>query len=709
MEREIDQFINQEPHIDYLARDFTAFRQLLLDHLSVLVPNWTEDSAADLGHVLIETLAYAADYLSYYQDAVATEAYLDSARLRRSVRRHARLLDYFLHEGCNARVWVQVAVTSDTHLARGVHLLTDIPGAQPVVTPTAYSELLAQAPLVFATLHDADLFAAHNEIVVYAPQPREKPQLPAGATSAWLRDEQVAGSINQGDATGQPTRKLANLHVGDVLIFDEVLDPQTGKERRDPKRRHAVRLTNVSPNVRPDNERKEKPMPPLVKIEWAEADALPFSLNIAPYGKLPVTVARGNIVLADHGRRIAGEMLPPVVADVRYRPALRLLGLTHRVAYIHENALQMAATDTLQQDPRQAMPDIRLLQQDSAVQLPTSSAALLAAAVDVASLAQKPQASIRREWNLRRDLLSSDRFARDYLIEMEENEQAFLRFGFGDMGKLPEPGNEFIADYRVGNGTRGNIGPDTLHHVVLGSDNTEQTAGKKIARVWNPLMAQAGADPEPIDEVRLRAPYAFRLQHEQCITAEDYAAMAARYPGVREAVARVHALGLWRIAIIYIRRETFEPLSAEFRARLRDFMERYRQAGFEIDFRDPNLVPLRVEIKVYLKAGQRALIVQTALDKLLSSVTNADGSLGFFHPANFAFGQPVYRSKLVTAVMQTPGVDYVEVVQFGRMDGAANVAEIPINPLEVAELQNDPANLNRGTLKREVIEAYEQA
>ena len=41
--------------------------------------------------VLIELLAYAGDQLSYQQDAVANEAYLDSARQRVSVRRHARL------------------------------------------------------------------------------------------------------------------------------------------------------------------------------------------------------------------------------------------------------------------------------------------------------------------------------------------------------------------------------------------------------------------------------------------------------------------------------------------------------------------------------------------------------------------------------------------------------------------------------------------
>ena len=48
---------------------------------------------------LVELLAYAGDQLSYYQDAVATEAYLGTARRRVSVRRHARLVDYPMHDG----------------------------------------------------------------------------------------------------------------------------------------------------------------------------------------------------------------------------------------------------------------------------------------------------------------------------------------------------------------------------------------------------------------------------------------------------------------------------------------------------------------------------------------------------------------------------------------------------------------------------------
>ena len=75
-----------EPEINYLAKDYASFRHLMLDRLAVLMPDWTERHAADLGTALIELLAYTGDYLSYYQDAVATEAYLDTARQRISVR-----------------------------------------------------------------------------------------------------------------------------------------------------------------------------------------------------------------------------------------------------------------------------------------------------------------------------------------------------------------------------------------------------------------------------------------------------------------------------------------------------------------------------------------------------------------------------------------------------------------------------------------------
>ena len=101
------------PDIDYLARDYQRLRRLIFDRLALLVPDWRERHVPDVGMTLVELLAYVGDRLSYYQDAVATEAYLDTARKRISVRRHARLVDYHLHEGCNARAWVCLSVAEE--------------------------------------------------------------------------------------------------------------------------------------------------------------------------------------------------------------------------------------------------------------------------------------------------------------------------------------------------------------------------------------------------------------------------------------------------------------------------------------------------------------------------------------------------------------------------------------------------------------------
>ena len=99
--------VTAEPDINYVAKDYPGFVQVMLDRMAVLAPGWTERHAADLGVALVEVLAYVADHLSYRQDAVATEAYLGTARSRISLRRHARLVDYRVDEGENARVWIQ--------------------------------------------------------------------------------------------------------------------------------------------------------------------------------------------------------------------------------------------------------------------------------------------------------------------------------------------------------------------------------------------------------------------------------------------------------------------------------------------------------------------------------------------------------------------------------------------------------------------------
>lgn len=332
----------QEPQIDYLAKDYASFRQVILDRLSLIMPDWKERHVPDVGIALVELLAYAGDTLSQYQDAVATEAYLDTARQRISVRRHATLVDYRLHDGCNARAWVCIQTDTDSELGDVYFIVAiDKKLASSIGTMLDSDDLRNVAFSdyeVFEPVGDQSgrrLYVAHNRLTFYTWGEREC-CLPSGATSATLLDEWIEDPTPEPEPEPDPYGKhkeycpppkpgpeqrdrRLKLQAGDVLIFEEVLGPITGiPADADPSHRHVVRLTRVEPVVDALYDT------PLLEIEWAEEDALPFPLCISTIGRAPecryltdISVARGNVLLTDHGRRVEPEPLqvPPIAEE----------------------------------------------------------------------------------------------------------------------------------------------------------------------------------------------------------------------------------------------------------------------------------------------------------------------------------------------------------------------------------------------------------
>jgi predicted phage baseplate assembly protein len=321
------------PEIDYLAKDYESFRQAMFDRLSLTMPAWTERHVPDLGVALVELLAYEGDRLSYRQDAVATEAYLDTARRRVSVRRHARLVDYAMHDGCTARAWVCVDTDEDLTLPAGdFRFATLAPGALPGLgVAILESDLERQRNLppyqVFEPVHaeDVALYQTHNTIHLWTWGDSEC-CLPVGTTSAALIDsapvtEGPSGTTDTAGPGADLRQRILHLRPGDVLVFEETIGAKThAAADADRTHRQAVRLISVTRDV--DRLYDQ----PILRVAWGREDALTFPFCVTSKGgaqceEHEVGVARGNVVLVGHGGAIDWCGQPPQMIDVPVAPA----------------------------------------------------------------------------------------------------------------------------------------------------------------------------------------------------------------------------------------------------------------------------------------------------------------------------------------------------------------------------------------------------
>ncbi len=691
-----------EPVIDYLAKDYPSFRRLILDRITQLVPDWQGRSAADLGITLAELIAYVGDQLSYQQDAIGTEAYLETARLRTSLRRHALLVDYHMHDGCNSRVWLHVpAGAGNVALpATGIRFYTRTPGVPARIVPGSRDdrEALRARPQVFEPLHAATLHEAHNEIRFYTWGDHQC-CLPKGATRATL-----AGH-------------LAALEPGDVLLFEEIVGPSTGEPGdADPSHRHVVRLTSVEKFAPPGDPAGDRVDPltgdPITEIAWAPEDALPFPLCISSiadeaHGEEPlepVSVARGNMVLADHGHTLPdGEDLgvvpparlafppdrdtsrcgggEPILIPPRFSPHLTERPITFAGTVMKTTIDQdgVRHTDRVAFDPD--LPAAAAMQWRMEDTLP-------AIALE-SSLGDSDQL-----WTARRDLLNSEPADPHVVVEIEHDGGARLRFGDDAHGQRPKSGTAFTAHYRVGNGRAGNVGADTIAHVVSGDTD--------ILGVRNPLPAQGGIDMEDDAGVRRRAPQAFRRQ-ERAVTPEDYAEVTERHSGIQRAAATMRWTGSWHTVFITVDRIGGLPMDDPFEQELTRHVDRYRMAGHDTEFNDPIYVSLEIDLLVCVKASYFRSDVRAGLLEVLSNRVLPDRRRGLFHPDNLSFGQTVFLSRIYTAARQVAGVGSVQATCFQRQ-GTADLSYLQdgfmrLSRLEIPRLDNDPNFPEHGVLR----------
>jgi hypothetical protein len=724
-----------EPALDYLAKDYQSFRRLMMDLAPQLNPDFTERNAADLAVTMIETFAYVGDHLSYFQDAAATEAFFDTCRDRVSASRHARLIDYAMHNGRNAHCFVQfdgADGVSGTVLA-GTKLLTRVleplrgqaaPPALviPVGTANFDDDPVLEKTVIFETAAPVRVIAARNSLRIH-DWGDAACCLAKGAREAWLFATRPQGA----DMLAlQP-----DFQPGDYLLIEEVVGPRTGLAAdADPRNRQVVRIEAAEPatdtafrdllvggQLTPAAAVDTKL--PLLHVRWREADATNMTFCLSAEhpqsGQLIplVTIARGNVIPADHGRTIV-RTWPNPLAPTQELPPLEPGG--GRWPIDKQPLVDRQLTfQAMPADPQYA-PDGRLATGRHDLERPAAQA--------------MPAITVEYGWpGLESELfrpvptlIGSDVYDAHFVAELGNDGQARLRFGDDQYGRRVGAADQARARYRIGNGRDGNLGAGSLAHIVVpdAADLVDPSNPggpplpfPNIIGLRQPLAARGGVDPQSIEEVRQLAPEAFRAETFRAVTEEDYEEAAMRLAHVAAAKASFLWTGSWHTMFVAIHPD--DPgllrrlpgggalLEPGFAAAIAASLARYRLAGYDLVVRAAVYVPVELEIRLCIARGHFRGDVLQAVTEALSNRRLAGGRLGFFHPLNFRFGEAVYSSRIYALLQAIDGVESATIMVMKRYwdlaNGELGRGLIPLGPSEIARLDNDRNQPEFGVLR----------
>ena len=212
--------------VAYRVGTYASFRQAMLQALSEHpeLRGLTTRDSDDYGITFLELWAAVADFLNFYQERYANEAFLRTARFRDSVERLAALIDYRPRPGVAARAWLTFTLDDGKRL--------EVPAGQQVQSVPEQDEL----PQVFETLEAVTADARLNRLRVL-PAPIPLPVLlPQGATESILDridGPAIAAGLAPGDrvllfkaGTGKAPeeKRIGALETRDdavVLVWDQ--------------------------------------------------------------------------------------------------------------------------------------------------------------------------------------------------------------------------------------------------------------------------------------------------------------------------------------------------------------------------------------------------------------------------------------------------------------------------------------------------------
>jgi predicted phage baseplate assembly protein len=270
------------------------------------------------------------------------------------------------------------------------------------------------------------------------------------------------------------------------------------------------------------------------------------------------------------------------------------------------------------------------------------------------------------QWEEVENFLRSGPHSRHYMIDLIGGT---VTFGDGSHGMIPRSGAVRARWYRTSEGSRGNVGVDTVTAL--------QESYERIDKVTNVLPATGGADMETIEEAKQRGPWTLRHRH-RAVTAKDFEWLA-REASTDVALARCYGgSNLVRVVILPKSLGDRPYPSWQLVERVRQYLDARRLVTTRIHVEGPEYEGIEVQVLVVL--------APTHLDEFADVQRLIENELrAFTHPlrggperVGWPIGRTLHISELYYILEQVEGVDYADRVMMRRQDTKPWVDKVPL-------------------------------